>query len=143
MDAPKIPRIQPPETEVSRPFWEGCIAGELRLQYCRSCARYQFYPRIICSHCGAGEPEWRAASGAGHIASFSVVRRGISRAYPAPYVVALIDLDEGPRMMSSIVDASPESVTVGAAVDVKFENWGAEHVLPVFSLRESHDHEQS
>ena len=143
MDAPKIPRIQPPETEVSRPFWEGCIAGELRLQYCRSCARYQFYPRIICSHCGAGEPEWRAVSGAGHIASFSVVRRGISRAYPAPYVVALIDLDEGPRMMSSIVDASPELVTVGAAVDVKFENWGAEHVLPVFCLRESHDHEQS
>ena len=54
-----------------------------------------------------------------------------------------IDLDEGPRMMSRIVDAAPESVAVGAAVDVKFEDWGAEHVLPVFSLRESQDHEQS
>ena len=118
-------------------------AGELRLQYCQGCASYQFYPRIICSHCGAAEPEWQAVSGAGRIASFSVVRRGISRAYPAPYVVALIDLDEGPRMMSSIVDAAPESVAVGAAVDVKFEDWGAEHVLPVFSLRESQDHEQS
>ena len=92
---------------------------------------------------GAAAPEWRAVSGAGRVASFSVVRRGMSPAYAAPYVVALIDLDEGPRMMSSIVGSSPESVAVGATVDVKFEDWGAEHVLPVFSLRENQDHEQS
>ncbi len=129
-------RILPPETEVARPFREGCQAGELRLQQCQKCELHQFYPRIYCSHCGADELHWNAASGRGRIASFTVVRRGISPAYPAPYVVALIDLEEGPRMMSNVVGCDPETVRVGQPVRVAFEAWGAEHTLPVFTLAE-------
>lgn len=136
MNAPDVARILPPETEVSRPFREGCRVGELRLQRCDACGRFQFYPRDICSHCSGDGLSWQAVSGRGRIASFTVVRRGISPAYPAPYVVALVDLEEGPRMMSSVVGCEPEAVTVGAAVAVKFEDWGADHVLPVFRLQE-------
>ena len=137
MNAPDMPKILPPETEVSRPFWEGCREGELRLQRCGSCGEHQFYPRIICSHCSSSELSWEVVSGLGKVASFSVVQRAISPAYIAPYVVALIDLDEGPRMMSSIVGCEPEEVSVGAAVRVAFEQWGAELTLPVFELTEA------
>ena len=136
MSAEELQRILPPDTEISRPFWQGCREGELRLQHCADCDRFQFYPRIVCSHCGSSALAWQAVSGAGRIASYSVVRRGISRAYTAPYVVALIDLDEGPRMMSSIVGAEPEAVSIGAAVNVRFETWGADYVLPVFGLQD-------
>ena len=136
MSALEMAKILPPETEVSRAFWEGCRAGELRLQRCDACGEFQFYPRIVCSHCGGNRLSWRAVSGRGHIASFTVVRRGISRAYPTPYVVVLVDLEQGPRMMSSIVGSDPESVAVGQAVTVQFESWGAEHVLPVFRVCE-------
>ena len=132
MNAP--PRIQPPHTEITRPYWEGCRAGELRLQQCGDCHRFQFYPRIICSHCGGEHLQWQAVTGRGRVASFTVVRRGISPAYQAPYVVALIDLEEGPRMMSAVVGCEPEVVRVGAAVMVQFTDWGADHVLPVFTL---------
>ncbi len=127
-------KILPPATDLSQPFREGCRSGELRLQYCGACDRHQFYPRIICSGCGGDELEWRAVSGRGRIASYTVVRRAISRAYEAPYVVALVELEEGPRMMSAIVGAEPEAVSVGAPVAVRFADWGADHVLPVFEL---------
>ena len=137
MNALEVAKILPPDNAVSRPFWEGCRAGELRLQCCDACGQFQFYPRIVCSHCSANRLSWRAVSGRGHIASFTVVRRGISKAYPAPYVVVLVDLEEGPRMMSTIVGSDPESVAVGQGVVVQFESWGADHVLPVFRVREN------
>ena len=102
------------------------------MQRCEQCARFQFYPRIVCSHCGADSLAWQAVSGRGRVASFTVVRRGISPAYQAPYVVALVDLEEGVRLMSNVVGCDPEQVSVGDAVAVRFESWGAEHVLPVF-----------
>lgn len=136
MNAPDPAKIKPTVSEVARSFREGCQAGELRLQQCASCHLYQFYPRIICSHCNADELHWKAVSGRGKIASYTVVRRGISPAYPAPYVVALIDLEEGPRMMSNVVGCDPEQVRVDQPVQAIFEPWGAEHVLPVFTLVE-------
>lgn len=136
MNAPDAQRILPPDTELSRPYWEGCRAGELRLQQCTRCERFQFYPRIFCSHCGAGAVRWQTVSGRGTIASYTVVRRGISPAYPAPYVVALIDLAEGPRMMSAVVGCEPGELRTGAAVTVRFESWGGDTVMPVFSPTE-------
>jgi len=136
MSEPELAKILPPDTELSRPFWEGCRESELRLQHCSDCDRFQFYPRIVCSHCDSDALSWQAVSGRGRVASFTIVRRGISRAYEAPYVVALIDLDEGPRMMSSVVGCEPESVAVGDAVDVQFEAWGEDYLMPVFQRRE-------
>lgn len=127
-------KILPRETELTAPYWEGCRAGELRLQCCASCSKYQFYPRSVCSHCGHAHLHWQKVSGCGRVASFTVVRRGISADYEAPYVVALIELDEGPRMMSSIVTDNPIDVKVGAHVRVEFADWGEGQMLPVFAL---------
>jgi uncharacterized OB-fold protein len=135
MNTPELAKILPPDTELSRPFWNGCRHNELRIQLCADCDCFQFYPRTICSHCDSNNLSWRAVSGRGRIASFTVVRRGISHAYTAPYVVALIDLDEGPRMMSNIVGSDPETIAIGDAVDVQFEQWGEDYLLPVFKRR--------
>ena len=132
-------RTLPPLTDLTRPYWEGCKAGELKLQRCSDCGEHQFYPRNICAHCTSRNLAWITASGVGKIASFTVVRRAISKAYDAPYIVALVDLEEGVRMMSNVVDADPEQVSVGDPVTVDFENWSDEVRLPVFRLANSGD----
>ena len=135
MNSLEMTKVLPTETELTRPFWEGCRSGELRMQHCDDCDRLQFYPRVICTQCDGNNLSWRAVSGNGRVTSYTVVRRGISPAYTAPYVVALIELDEGPCMMSNVVDCDPDTVVVGAVVEVRFESWTKDHVLPVFTLR--------
>lgn len=125
-------RIEPTPTPLSEPYWEGCRAGELRLQQCAGCQRHQFYPRLMCSRCGSRDLSWQRASGRGTVASFTVIRRGVSDAYPAPYVVALIDLQEGVRMMSTLVGVDPDAVRVGDPVQVEFETLSEAIALPVF-----------
>jgi uncharacterized OB-fold protein len=129
-----VSKILPQQTLLSEPYWTGCREGKLRLQQCDACEQYQFYPRIFCSHCGHRELSWRAVSGRGRIASYTVIHRPISDAYPAPSVIVLVDLEEGPRMMSSLVDTDPESVSVGAAVSVDFDAWSEEISVPVFRI---------
>ena len=106
------------------------------MQFCSACERYQFYPRVMCSACGGSELEWRALSGRGRIASFTVVRRAVSAAYKDPYIVALIDVEEGPRLMSHVVgvEAEDPGLRVGAAVQVDFQDWSDEVVMPVFRI---------
>ena len=131
-------RITPRPTAVSEPYWAGCAEGELRLQQCDACGCHQFYPRLLCGSCGATALSWRTVSGAGRVATWSVVRRGVSKAYEAPYVVALIDLDEGPRMMSQIVGSDVEDprLAVGARVKVEFLPWADDVTVPVFRLED-------
>jgi len=125
-------RILPRPTALSQPYWDGSREGSLRLQCCDDCAQFQFYPRLICSHCGGANLTWQSSSGKGQIASFTVVRKGISAAYPAPYIVALVDLEEGPRMMSGLVDVAPDSVKIGDPVEVTFAEWSDTISMPVF-----------
>lgn len=127
-------RITPAPSALSDVFYAGCADGQLLLQHCGDCSRWQFYPRILCSHCGGHDLHWRAASGRGRIATFTIVRHAVSPAYEAPYVVALVDLEEGPRMMSHIVDCDPDRVAVAAVVIVSFENWSDDLTMPVFQL---------
>jgi uncharacterized protein len=130
-------RIQPAITSLSQPFFDGCRAGELRLQRCEGCGHWQFYPRIVCTACGGSVLRWLVACGQGRIASFTVVHRAISPAYDVPYVVALVDLVEGPRLMSHIVGAPTENIAVGAPVTVTFAAWSDTVVMPVFRLASS------
>lgn len=130
-------KILPRETELSAPYWQGARDGVLTMQRCGDCERFQFYPRILCSHCGGQNLNWEAVSGRGTVLSCTVVRRGISSDYEAPYVVALIDLDEGVTMMSTIQTDEPESIRIGATVEVVFESWGENIQMPVFKLREA------
>lgn len=105
---------------VSRPFWDGCEQGVLRLQRCRTCSRPWFYPRPCCPHCMSDQFDWVTASGQGSVYSFSVIRRGPSPAFRPPYVLALVELKEGVRLLSQIVECSPEAVRVGMSVRVTF-----------------------
>ncbi len=127
-------KILPPLTALSQPYFDGCRAGELRLQQCTRCNEFQFYPRVICSHCCHDELQWQVASGSGEIASFTVVRTALSKAYETPYVLALITLEEGPSMMSIVIDAAPEDVAIGMSVQADYLAWSEEISMPVFRL---------
>lgn len=121
-----------PETEA---YWQGCRNHELLIQRCVQCREFQFYPRIICTNCASENLEWVKAGGQGEILTYTVVRRAVSEAYAAdvPYVVALIRLDEGPTMMSNVVQCDPETLKIGDRVEVLFEDWSEDISIPKFS----------
>ncbi len=120
----------------TRPFWEAAKAHKLVLQQCGGCGKYVYYPRAICPHCHADSLEWKDVSGEGTIHTFTVARRPAGPAFKPdlPYVVALIDLKEGPRMMSNIVTEDVDSVKIGQAVTVVFEDVTDEVTLPKFRV---------
>ena len=119
----------------SRPFWDGVAAAVLRIQRCLQCRRHVFYPRALCPYC-MGSLEWVDAVGTGTIHSYTVVHRAPAEEYRAevPYAVVLVDLDEGVRMMSRLVDCDPSEVRIGAAVEVQFRELGGGPRLHVFRL---------
>lgn len=131
----RLPQTLPTPYRVPEagPYWDGANNGILRLQYCQDCQTPRFYPRHLCAICGSSSVTWRDVSGLGVVYSFTIVHRGPSAAFKArqPYVVALIDLQEGPRMMSNIVGDDARQVAIGDAVKVQFERRG-EMALPVF-----------
>lgn len=92
--------------------------GELRYQKCPKCDRRQFYPRELCLGCGA-VPDWGVASGRGSVHTFSVVRQSLTPPFSGilPYVVAIIELEEGPRMMGNVTDCAVEEVHIGMQVE--------------------------
>ncbi len=124
----------PRPTPTEQPFYDACKNNELALQHCRDCSHVLFYPRTYCDQCHSENLVWQQASGQGSIASYTVVRRGVSADFEAPYIIALIDLAEGPRMMSQIVDTEPEALAVGLSVNVDFAAWSEDITLPVFRL---------
>lgn len=109
-----LPTIEPD----SEAWWAGVEAGELLLERCRECADVHLYPRTFCPVCWSDEVELVPASGLGTVYTFSVVRMNDLPPFGGrlPYVVAIIELAEGPRLMSSVVDLDPEAVTIGMPV---------------------------
>ncbi len=119
----------------SRVYWEGIAQGELRIQRCDDCSRYVFYPRAICPHCHSNSLSWVIASGKGTIYSYTIAHQAFGPyADEAPFVIAIIELEEGVRMMTRIVDNPHERVTIGAAVRVTFITIGEGVTLPYFQL---------
>jgi uncharacterized OB-fold protein len=118
-------------------YWAGCRRHELVIQRCKDCATYQFYPRALCTACASRSLEWIKASGRGKVRSFTVVRRAVSAEYSSdvPYVVALIELEEGPTMMSNVVGCDAEQVSMDMPVEVAFEEWTVEVTVPMFKPR--------
>lgn len=124
----------PMPTPETAPFWAGTLAGELRIQQCNSCGKYYFYPRPFCRYCQSADVVWRTACGAGRLVSYVINYRPVPPAAPnEPQVIALVELDEGPRMMTTIVGVTPEpgSLPLDGRVHVEFEPRG-EQALPVF-----------
>ena len=110
-------------------FWSGCAEGELRYQRCSACAAPQSYPRAICLHCGAADLRWQAALGSGTVYALTRVERAPSDEFRAlaPYVIVLVDLDEGYRMMGQ----GAPGLAIGERVQVRFFEHGGRH-LPRF-----------
>jgi hypothetical protein len=120
-------RPLPPITPDTRAFWDGCAAGELRVQHCAACTAVQFPPRARCIACGAQRLDWRAVPPHGTVYSVTVVHRAPGAAFRdrVPYVIALVDVAPGARLMVNVLDCAPGSVTVGTRVRVGFEPRGS------------------
>jgi uncharacterized OB-fold protein len=135
MDMPMVSLPQPPVlTAEAQHFFAAAAAGRLELQACNACGTVWFYPRPACSACGATDYHWQTMSGQGIVASFSIVHRAPSPEFRAkvPYVVAMIDLAEGPRMMANIVGDDAREVAIDDAVQVVFEARGEGTAMPQF-----------
>ncbi|MDO9072476.1 MAG: Zn-ribbon domain-containing OB-fold protein [Rubrivivax sp.] len=120
----------------SAPYWSALKDKRLILKRCRDCGRHHFYPRALCPHCHSDALDWADARGTGSIYSFTIARRPAGPAFKAdaPYVVAVIDLDEGARMLTNIVIDDVEAVRIGQRVTVHFDAVTDDITLPKFKL---------
>lgn len=123
----------PAPTPETQPFWDGARAGELRIQRCRTCGEAYFYPRPFCPGCAGDDVEWFTASGRATLASYVICERP-APGFEPPYVIALVELAEGPRMMTSIVgvEPTPEALPLDLPLTVRFEERG-DLAVPVFA----------
>lgn len=123
----------------SREYWEAAGRHELRLPHCTQCDRPFFYPRILCPRCHSDAVEWRRMSGRGVIYSYTISRRPAGPAFKemAPYIVALVDLEEGPRLLTNIVTDDISAVRIGQTVSVTFEDLEGNIALPLFQPRKA------
>ena len=130
----ELAKLQPVPTPESEAFWQACAEGRLLIQRCNACGHQQFYPRALCTACSSPEVALVEAAGSGRVKSFTIIRRAVTEAYAddVPYVVALIELVEGPTMMSNIVECEAEDVFIGMSVSVRFEPRSGDISLPVF-----------
>jgi uncharacterized OB-fold protein len=118
------------------PFWQAAKEHRLLVKRCAACGQCHFYPRDFCPHCHSDAVDWHEAKGTGVIYSFTVARRPAGPAFKAdaPYVVAIVQLDEGPRMMTNITGCVPEDVRIGRRVAVAYDDVTDEVTLPKFAL---------
>lgn len=125
-------KIPAPETNPETlPYWEAADRGELVIRRCRSCGKAHHYPRTICPLCFSPETEWQTASGRGVIYSYSVMRLAGGH-----YVVAYVTLEEGPTMMTNIVDTDVEAISIGQPVNVVFKTTESGPKIPMFAPAE-------
>lgn len=113
----------PEVTRISRPFWEAAAEHRLLLQRCSDCGRHQHPPVALCPAC-SGELEWAPASGRGTLYTFTVLHRLYHPAFAdeLPYNVAVVELEEGPLMVTNVVDVDNERLTIGMPLRVVFED---------------------
>lgn len=131
-----LPEVIP----LTQPFWEATAKKQLVIQRCADCRAWVWCPRPACVECGSERLQWTPVSGRGKIFAFSVIREVVGRSLRAfegdiPYVAAWIDLDEGPRLLSNIVDCPIEKVRIGMEVEALFEEAAPGIFLPKFKPR--------
>ncbi|MBI3972022.1 MAG: OB-fold domain-containing protein, partial [Chloroflexi bacterium] len=120
----------------TQPFWDSVRAHAMAIQWCAACERYVFYPRALCPYCLGSALAWRPISGRGTLYAFTIVHRALAPEFQpdVPYVVALVELDEGIRLMTTIADVPPDPahVRMGMPVEVAYDDITAEVTLPRF-----------
>ncbi len=132
-------RLIPPRSELTEPYWDAARKEELLIQHCEACSERPFPPRAHCPRCGSSPLAWQAVSGRGTVYSFTVAHRPTHPVFSdqSPMVVAVVELEEGPRMISNIVGCDPSEVKIGMNLLVGFEPIDDSDIkLPVFSPAE-------
>jgi uncharacterized protein len=132
--SPPLPTPDP----VTQPFWDSLKAHAIKLQHCAACDMFVYYPRAVCPTCLSTELVWMDVSGRGVIHAFTIPHRHPNPAFSerAPYVVVLVELQEGVRMLSNLVDVEPvaEQVPIGAPVEIVYDDVNETITLPCFRL---------
>jgi uncharacterized OB-fold protein len=129
----KLP--QPSPNGDSLTYWAAAREKRLVIRRCKTCSAHHFMPRHLCPKCWSDDLEWVDCTGLGRVHSFSIVHRAPTPNFAAmaPYVIALIDLDEGPRMFTNVVGEHARRVSIGDRVAVVFEDRGEDVTLPQFT----------
>jgi len=126
----------PPSSALTEPYWDAARRGELAVQRCEGCGARPFPPRARCPGCGAGSLSWTPVSGRGTVHSYTVAHRAPHPVFAEqlPLVVAIVELEEGPRMFTNIIGCDPADVRVGMPVEARFEPIDdTDRALPVFT----------
>lgn len=110
-------------------FWAAAAQGRLLLKTCTDCGQPHWYPRVACPLCGSQRLEWKQASGRGTLYAFSPARRA-----DPPYILAYVTLEEGPTLMTNIVDVRFEDLRIGQAVSVRFQPAAEGRMMPFFAV---------
>ena len=118
----------------TKPYWDSCRQGKLLLQKCDRCKEYQFYPRGICADCWSTDIRWVQSSGKGKVWTFTVIYQNGTPGFAEeiPYVLALVELEEGVKMFTNIVECDPEEVKIGMPVEVTFVRATNQVTIPYF-----------
>lgn len=128
------PRPVPEVTPETAAYWKGCAEGELRLNRCLDCETVYHYPRAHCPDCGGDDVGWVRARGTGNVYSFAIMEN--REGWPdraLPHVLAYVELDEGPFLVTNLVEIDPGDVEIGMAVEVRFVPTANDNVsVPVF-----------
>ena len=131
----ELPTKAPKTNEDSAPFWAATGEGRFTLQRCTACDTVIWWPRAVCPECSSFDLAWFDASGRGKVYSYTIVRRSQGKWNDVtPYVLAYVELEEGPRVMTNIVDGDPEAVAVDSKVIVAWDDTGEGSALPRFKL---------
>jgi len=125
----------PQATPETQEYWDGLKRHELRIQQCNDCNEYYFYPRPFCPNCASKSVEWRTVSGRGRLETYVINHRPAPGFEDdAPYVIAIVTLDEGPHLMTNLVNVEPEPSALPAdlPVEIVYDDVTAEVTLPKF-----------
>jgi hypothetical protein len=124
----------PQATPDTAPYWAAAAEGRLEIQRCNACGRHYFYPRPFCRYCFSGDVDWVAVSGRARLTSYVITQNPLRGFEPVSPVVAVVELDEGPRLMTNIVDIDPDPdlLVLDMPLRVRFHQRG-DVTLPVFA----------
>lgn len=130
----KMQKPLPGRDELNKPFWEAARRHELVLQHCPSCGSYRYPAGLNCSECLSDKLEWKKVSGRGIVYTWTVFHRAYHPSFvnEVPYAVVAVELEEGPRMITNLLDCKLNDIIIGLPVEVVFEDANQEISLPKF-----------
>jgi len=129
-----LPTNAPPVSNETQEFWDATAEGRFLLKRCDACGTVIWYPRFLCPDCHSTETSWFEASGKGTVYSYTVPRRGQGPWRDAvPFIVAYVELEEGPRILTNLVGVEPDAVEIGMPVEVTWHDTGEGSALYRFT----------